>query len=214
MGGGALIKLGIGGFFVFASAQMGSVAQDLLQRARESVQASELSTLDGHLAAWVIEQKRGRPPRDQDHFEQVCRQLFTARGGRDVTRDRWGEAYVYDKIHDRPPEWEISSKGPDKRLGTEDDLVVHRREDQVHLNKDPAKIIEGAIERLKRQDEQRLRELERVGRELDRKGLKDAGKSADAPAFAEGEPGPDQAPLQKRALEQQLNELDALLRKA
>ena len=32
--GGALIKLGIGAFFVFASAQMGSLAKDLLDRAR------------------------------------------------------------------------------------------------------------------------------------------------------------------------------------
>ncbi|HBP20799.1 MAG TPA: 3-isopropylmalate dehydratase large subunit, partial [Planctomycetes bacterium] len=51
--GGALIKVGIGAFFVFASAQMGGLARGLLDRARESVQASELLTLDGQLAAGV-----------------------------------------------------------------------------------------------------------------------------------------------------------------
>ena len=125
--GGALIKVGIGAFFVFASAQMGGLARGLLDRARESVQASELLTLDGQLAAWTIAHKRGRPPADQAHFESVCREVLTAPGGRDVTKDRWGEGFVYERIAVRPVEWQISSKGPDRSLGSEDDLVVHRR---------------------------------------------------------------------------------------
>jgi hypothetical protein len=204
MVGGALLKIGIGGFFVFASAQMGSLAKDLLDRARESVQASEMLTLDSHLAVWTIEQKRGRPPRDQKQFQSVCKQLFTARGGRDVTKDRWGMVYVYEPINVRPVEWRISSLGPDKKLGTDDDLIVHRRSDTVQINKDPTEIIEAAIERLRRVDEQRLRELERLQQKQ--------GKQP--PVFEKDEQGVKLDPLQKRALKQQLAELDALLKNA
>ena len=197
--GGALIKVGIGAFFVFASAQMGDLARGLLDRARESVKASELLTLDGQLAAWTIGQKRGRPPTDQAHFDRVCREILTAPGGRDVTKDRWGEGYVYERIAVRPVEWEISSKGPDRSLGSEDDLVVHRRDDHVEINRDPVSIIEGAIERVRRADERRLDALAKLS----------AGEKQ--PPLFEADQKVDLTPARKAALRQQLSELDRLL---
>ncbi|HBP19044.1 MAG TPA: hypothetical protein DEA08_14815, partial [Planctomycetes bacterium] len=155
-------------------------------------------TLDGQLAAWTIGQKRGRPPADQPHFDRVCREILTAPGGRDVTRDRWGEGYVYERIAVRPVEWEISSKGPDRRLGSEDDLVVHRRDDQVEINRDPVSIIEGAIERVRRADERRLDALAKLA------------ASEQGPLF-DANQKVDLTPAREAALRQQLSELDRLL---
>lgn len=193
---GALLKVGIGAFFVFASAQMGSLAADLLERTRESVQATELLTLEGQVAVWTIEQKRTHAPRDQAEFERVLKQALAAKGGRDVTRDRWGEPYVYDKIHDRVPEWRISSKGRDRKLGTADDLVVHRREDQVEINRKPNEIMEQAIAALQRRDRQRLERLEALTR------------APQPGVFAQGEAPPSDAAARERELRRQL---DALL---
>ncbi|MBL4845126.1 MAG: hypothetical protein JKY65_06355 [Planctomycetes bacterium] len=159
---GVLVKAGIGVFLVVAAAKMGGLATDLLGRARESVQASELLTLDKHLAVWAIERKRTRPPRDQGHFNEVVQGLFTTRGKRDVTKDRWGEAYVYEKLGERPVAWRISSKGPDKTLGTADDLVLKRHEDHVQINRDPEEIMKGAIEDKRKADARFLRDLKRL----------------------------------------------------
>ena len=197
---GTLIKACVGALLIAAAARMGDVAQELLGRARESVQASELAILDGHLAAWVIEQKRSRPPRDQAHFEVVVRGLFTARGGRDVTRDRWGEPYVYEHVHDRPVAWRITSKGPDKTLdvgGRGDDLVLTRTDDVVELNQDPTKIIAGAL--AQGGDERLFADLSRAASK--------AGPPVEA--FAEGAPIDGARPGAAERAE--LAALDALL---
>lgn len=165
--GGTLVKAGIGVFLVVAAAKMGGLATELLGRARESVQATELATLDGYLSVWCIERKRTQPPRDQAHFEEVVRGLFTTRGERDVTQDRWGETYVYEKLGARPVAWRITSKGPDKALGTGDDLVLKRHEDKVQINRDPVSIMEGAIEDKRQADERFLRDLNRLVRKAE-----------------------------------------------
>ena len=46
--GGTLVKLMIGAFFVALASQLGEFAKDIVQRARASVQASELPVLCGH----------------------------------------------------------------------------------------------------------------------------------------------------------------------
>ena len=160
--GGTLIKAGIGVFLVVAAARFGGLATELLGRARESVQASELLTLDGQLAAWTVGRKRTRPPRDQAHFEEVVAGLCSrpAASG-DVTQDRWGETYVYEKLGERPVAWRITSKGPDRALGTGDDLVLKRHEDNVQINKRPrVAIMEAAIEDKRQADQRFLRDLE------------------------------------------------------
>lgn len=200
--GGTLIKAGIGVFLVFASAKMGGLASELLGRARESVQASELLTLDGHLAAWTVARKRTRPPRDQAHFEEVVRGLFTTRGERDVTRDRWGEVYLYEKLGERPVAWRITSKGPDRTLSTGDDIVLKRHEDHVQINRDPVAIMEAAIEDKRAADQRFLRELERV--------LKEEG-APPVDVFPEGAKGLDPSQVEAKGVQRERETLSALL---
>jgi hypothetical protein len=128
---------------------------------RDSVQASELMMIDGHVHAWTIEQQRSRPPRDQVAFERAVRDSLTA-AGRDPTRDRWDQPYLYDLLAERPVRWRIATKGADKAPGTPDDIVVARHGNQVSIDRDPVKIAENALERKRRVDAaavERLRAL-------------------------------------------------------
>jgi len=200
------MKLLIGAFFVWVSAQMGSLAEEILARVRESVQASELLTLDGYLAVWTIEQKRTLPPKDQEQFEIACRAMLSARGGRPVTHDRWGQPYVYECLGRRPVHWRITSMGPDRRLAGErdplpDDLIVERVSDRVEINRDPASIMERAIERKLRQDQEileRLRELSAEQKE----------EAQDASSFGSEA---EEAKRQQELLERSLEDLDRIL---
>lgn len=200
--GGTLVKAGIGVFLVVAAAKMGGLATELLGRARESVQASELLTLDGHLAAWTIARKRTHPPRDQAHFEEVVVGLFTTRGERDVTQDRWGETYLYEKLGERPVAWRITSKGPDRALGTGDDLVLKRYEDNVQINRDPVAIMEAAIEDKRQADERFLRDLDRA--------LKKGEQGQPVQVFPEGQ-GPDSSEVEAKGVQREAETLGALL---
>lgn len=170
--GGVGVKVAIGVFFVALSSQMGKLAEQILGRVRESVQASELSTLDGHLATWAVEQRRTRGPKDQVEFELAVKDLFTERSGRAPTEDRWGQAYIYENLGPRPPapRWRISSKGPDRRAGTADDLVVERVGDRVTRNRDPVEIAEQALERKQRSDRELIAKLRELTARLEGEG--------------------------------------------
>lgn len=170
--GGTLAKLLVGAFFVALSAQLGELARELIGRARESVQASELLTIDGQLATWAVDQRRTRAPRDQQEFERALRDLVTARGGRDVVLDRWGQPYLYERLGDQPA-WRLSSRGPDRTPGTADDLVVERRGDRVERSRDPQQIAEQALERKRGMDRQVLRELQQLTARLEGAGAGD-----------------------------------------
>lgn len=197
--GGTLTKLLVGAFFVGLSSQMGELARDVISRARESVQASEMLTLDGALAAWAIEQRRTRGPRDQEEFNQILEFNLSARGGRDVTKDRWDRPYVYEHLSDRPIRWRVSSRGPDLRLGTEDDLVVERTGDRSELSRDPVEIIERALESTRRRYRQTLADLRMEVK-------KQKGKSGDV-----GKELLDAGAHERAELEQSLDHLDSLL---
>ena len=164
--GGSLAKLLVGAFFVALSSQLGELAQELIGRARESVQASELLTIDGQLVTWAIQERRTRAPRDQAEFDQALRGLLSARGGRDVTLDRWNQPYVYEHLSDKPA-WRISSRGPDGLLGTSDDLVVERSGDRVERSRDPVAIAEAAEDRLRRGHRQVALELAKLRAQLE-----------------------------------------------
>jgi hypothetical protein len=196
--GSAGIKVGIAVFFVWLSAQLGTVAQEILGRVRESVQASELLTVDKYLAVWVIEQKRSAAPGSQEAFERALREELSAGANRDVTLDRWEQKYLYEKLGDSPPAWRITSKGPDKTLGTDDDLIVERRGDSSHINQDPAALAESAIERKLELDREALRRLQR---------LADQAEGFEGQA-GQGEATPDEL---REAFAQHAETLDALL---
>jgi hypothetical protein len=199
--GGTLAKLLVGAFFVALSSQLGELAQELIGRARESVQASELMTIDGQLATWAIQERRTRAPRDQEEFERALRGLLSARGGREVTVDRWGQAYVYQRRGDQPA-WRITSLGPDRSLGTPDDLVVERTGDLVERSRDPVAIAEAAQERLRGGREDLLTELDRLRRSLQEEDA-DASRALDAALGGDAEA--------KAEAEAALAQLDALL---
>jgi hypothetical protein len=165
--GGTLAKLLVGVFFVGLSSQLGELAQDVVSKARESVQASELMTLDGTLAAWAMEQRRTRAPEHQEEFERTLEQILTARGPRRVTHDRWDRPYAYEHFGDSPLHWRISSGGPDRLLGNGDDLVVERIDDRVEMTRDPVEIAEMAIDRALRLDRETVGELRAAAAKLD-----------------------------------------------
>jgi len=199
-----LVKAGVGVAFVVAASQLGHFAQQIVERARTSVQASELLKIDGHLAAWTIDRKN-RTPRDQAAFERALKDLFTERAGRRVTEDRWGKRYQYSLRRARPPSWRIASSGADRQSGTADDLVVERRADHVEINQDPTEVAEAAIAWVQRQ---RRRELDRLRRVADQ-AAKRAPVDTEA-VEAKAVPKPERA--QRALLEASRPELDALLR--
>ena len=68
---------------------------------------------------------------------------------------------------ERPVAWRIVSGGPDRRVGSEDDLVVERREDRVSINRDPQEIVEQALERKQAFDRELLERLETLARAIE-----------------------------------------------
>lgn len=197
--GGTLAKLMVGVFFVGLASQLGDLARDVVSKARESVQASELLTLDGSLAAWAIEQRRTRAPRDQEEFERTLEHILTARGPRRVSHDRWDRPYVYEYLGDTPLRWRISSRGPDRVLGSDDDLVVERIDDRIQVSRDPAEIAEMALDRALRLDRETVGELRAAVALLEPK------TSATAPLL-------DADATEDAQHTQSLAQLDALLR--
>src|SRR5207237_6577040 len=115
-------KVAIAGFLVWLSAQMGVFADEIMHRVRESVQASELLSVDGAVYQWAAldpENPKPRSPKDQAEFERVLRDNLTAAGGRDVTRDRWDEPYLYDRVRraaQRAFYYRLARQGPDRQL--------------------------------------------------------------------------------------------------
>jgi hypothetical protein len=179
--GGVAFKVAIGGFLVWLSAQMGTFAEEILGKVRESVQASELVEIDRYVAYESAfgqdPSKKAHAPKDQAEFEQVLREWTTASGNRNVTLDRWDQPYAYFKIPSRDPrdvKYRITSKGADKKIGSADDLVVERENDHSSINRDPTKIAESAIEQKKALD----REVARRANELLRQAPGQAAKNA------------------------------------
>jgi hypothetical protein len=156
---GVALKVAIGGFLVWLSAQMGTFAEEILSKVRESVQASELVEIDRYVAYESAfgqdPSKKAHAPKDQAEFERVLREWTTASGNRNVTLDRWEQPYVYYRVPERDPRrihYTITSKGSDRKIGSADDLVVEREDDHSSINRDPVKIIESAIEQKKALD--------------------------------------------------------------
>ncbi len=218
MGGAAGIKIAMMVFFVWLSSQMGSMVEEVLGRVRVSIQASELMTLDGHLAVWAIEQRRTRPPDDQAEFEKACNIMLSVRG-RSVTQDRWREDYIYERVRRTPVHWRVTSKGPDRIYGTEDDISVERIGDMVELNTDPVAVIEQAIARKRKLDAQVLRRLRTLVKHIeqgtDKKDPHANGKGQDDSIFGDGSDLPPgfekQLEKQQKLIEESLQELDDLL---
>ena len=179
--GGVAFKIAIGGFLIWLSAQMGTFAEEILGKVRESVQASELVEIDKYVAVQSAfgddPTKKAHAPKDQAEFERILRDWTVASGNRDVTKDRWDQPYVYFRVPSRDArdvKYRITSKGADKKIGSGDDLVVERENDHSSINRDPTRIAESAIEQKKALD----REVARRANEL----LRDAPKTPAAPA--------------------------------
>jgi hypothetical protein len=205
--GGTALKVLIAGFFVWLSAQMGTFADEILVRVRESVQASELLEIDTYVYQHsVLENERTHAPRDQAEFESILKEWLTASGGRDVTKDRWDRPYAYDHTPTRDPRevlYRIASGGPDRKLGTGDDIVVERENDHARINRDPARIAEEALERKKHLDEDTVSRIREI---------LEAAKSGDPSAKPAGPAPKDVSPeRQARELDESVRALAALV---
>ncbi len=179
--GGVAVKVAIGAFLVWLSAQMGTFAEEILAKVRESVQASELVEIDKYVAVQSAfgddPTKKSHAPKDQAEFERILKDWTSASGNRNVTLDRWEQPYVYYRIPNKDARvinYRITSRGADKKLGTPDDLVVERENDHSSINRSPEKIAESAIEQKKALD----REVAKRANEL----LRDAPKPQPGPA--------------------------------
>lgn len=155
------MKIGIGVLLMVLSAQATEMARDVLKKATVSIQASEMLSIDIALQAFnadtgqSIRQGHAHYPRNDAEFERALTDYFEQRN-RDITRDRWGEKYIYTPRG--PLGYDLVSKGPDQQLGTDDDLILERRETIVRINKDPEQIALQAIEQVERvHAEQRAR---------------------------------------------------------
>ena len=183
--GGVFFKVAVGGFLVWLSAQMGTFAEEILSKVRESVQASELVEIDHYVAYessfGADPAKKAHAPADQAEFERILQEWLTASGGRKVTLDRWDEPYVYFKLASKDPRdvrYRITSKGPDKRLGTPDDIILERDNDHATINKDPTKIAESAIEQKKQLDKEVARRVTELLRDAPRAPEKSEPKAS------------------------------------
>jgi len=170
--GSFVFKLAVGGFLVLLAAQLGTFADEILIKVRESVQASELLEIDRYVAyeSTVGDDptKKAHAPKDQAEFERVVAEWIATSGNRNVTRDRWGEPYVYFRVATRDPRevhYRITSKGPDRKLGTPDDIVVEREDDHATINRDPARIADAALEQKQQIDREVARRVTELLRE-------------------------------------------------
>jgi hypothetical protein len=170
--GGIAFKVAIGGFLVWLSAQMGAFVTDILEKVRESVQASELLEIDNYIIHESGDDPgRVRAPADQAAFDRFLEEWFTA-SGRKTTRDRWDEPFVYFKIPSKDPrdlKYRITSKGPDKKLGTQDDIVLERDNTHATINHDPTKIADAALEQKKQLDREVAKRVNDLLREAPKK---------------------------------------------
>lgn len=170
--GGLVFKIAVGGFLVWLSAQMGTFAEEILGKVRESVQASELVEIDRYVhyqsAFGDDASKKAHAPKDQIEFERVLREWTAASGNRNVTLDRWEQPYVYFKVASPDPrevKYRITSKGADRKIGSADDLVLERDNERTSINRDPTKIAESAIEQKKALDREVAKKVNELLRE-------------------------------------------------
>src|ERR1700722_4466422 len=100
--GSLAFTLAPGGFGIWPAAELGTFADEILGKVRESVQASELLEIDRYISVQSAlgddPNRKPHAPLDQQDFERVVSGWLTASGNRDVTRDRWGEPFVYFKF--------------------------------------------------------------------------------------------------------------------
>ncbi len=112
-------------------------ARSLVERAREVMVSAEMMEFDRRLLAqWDI---HGAPP--SDPF-QALQSQFDFRGQRKGFEDYWAMPYV---VRSDDNGYEIRSSGPDRILGTSDDLTIRRSglavESRLHWFKDPGEIV-------------------------------------------------------------------------
>ena len=91
---------------------VGFVAVNALDKAAIKEAEIQLGKLDQQIQQYQIMNSRKLP----DSLEDLVKQKFST----NVPKDGWNEDFVYRKINEK--EYELFSKGPDQREGTEDDI--------------------------------------------------------------------------------------------
>ena len=112
---------------------------------------------------------------EEDEFKDFMKENFLSRGGRDQTKDQWDTPYSYKRI---PEGYRVTSAGPDKTTGTEDDLYLERQGNNTYINKDVQKALNASIDIVLKRDKEATEKLksEKLSKILKDKDLSDLGK--------------------------------------
>lgn len=91
---------------------VGFVAVNALDKAGTKEAQIEISKIDQAVQQYQIMNSRKLP----ESLDDLAKQKFLPK----VPKDPWNEDYVYRKVNDKT--YEVFSKGPDQKEGTEDDV--------------------------------------------------------------------------------------------
>jgi DNA-binding transcriptional MerR regulator len=167
---GGIVKVMVPLVALAVAASYLGVVQDILDTVRKSVVGIALCRIDDALYGECLKQADSRVdplPKDQEEFLGFMQKAFENRG-QDVTKDQFGTPYCY--LHPaKPPEnptFTVSSAGPNRTFGDDDDLVVHRHgktRDMTYPPEDIAKVMELKAQQKQQADDQLRQALEEGG---------------------------------------------------
>ena len=161
---GMMVKLGIPMVLMSFAASYLDIVTDLLNTVRKSVVGIELTKIDEALQRELVMQteRRSDPlPTDREAFYDFLKGAFQDTG-RDVTRDQFGQQYFYEHP-ERTTAYSIVSCGPDKELGSEDDIMLERdgeKRRMSHSLEDIAKAMGTEIEKERDRKKAQMEQLE------------------------------------------------------
>lgn len=123
------------------------MAQVTLGVVKLSVSGTELGGIDKALL--VYKHTTGDYPQEEQ-FRQFLSENLLSRGGKDQGLDQWGSSYSYKRYSNG---YRITTAGPDKRFGTEDDLYLERRGNKTYVNKDISSALDATLDGVARRNE-------------------------------------------------------------
>jgi general secretion pathway protein G len=105
------------------------------EQARQTAAKSQIATFSTALAAFEID--NGYYPKGKDGLAELVRQPRDARNWRgpylekDIPTDPWGNPYIYEcPGKHNPNSYDITSTGPDGRVGGDDDITNWQQTEQ------------------------------------------------------------------------------------
>ena len=159
---------------LYASMTFGrTMLKQIMSVVQFAVTGIELNSIDYMIVLNEITSERYP---EEGEFKDFMKENFLSRGGRDQTKDQWDTPYSYKRI---PKGYRITSAGPDKKTGTEDDLYLERKGNNTYINKDVQKALNASIDMVLKRDKKIAEDLksEKLSKILKDKNLSDLGKN-------------------------------------